>query len=274
MPTNTTNYNLVKPTEEEFYDVNVQNNNMDILDSALRTLQNAIASGATEEELLELQRIFTAHIRGNASTEEKGHVQLDDSTNSTSTNKAATPNAVNKLRKSLVDENGKLLDGVIPSSIENYVRIALLDFLANPTALARVSGLSEYKKILIRLMQTKTNTTSTVVVQITYNRQMGNSMYVGSSTAGLINATSVNVPVTSTYPIANGDIEIDNQNLYYQTEMKTYNETLDGNSGSHSLGIVSLRSRLSNPLDVLEFMVSGSGNSFIGGKIEVLGVRR
>jgi len=35
MPSNTTNYNLVKPAENEYYDISVQNENMDIIDTAL-----------------------------------------------------------------------------------------------------------------------------------------------------------------------------------------------------------------------------------------------
>lgn len=51
MSTNTPNYNLEKPNEEEFYDVNVQNGNMDKIDSALKTLAVEVANGVTEEDL-------------------------------------------------------------------------------------------------------------------------------------------------------------------------------------------------------------------------------
>jgi|GEM_PF-2234983 len=51
MSTNTPNYNLEKPNEEEFYDVNVQNGNMDKIDSALKTLAVEVASGVTQEDL-------------------------------------------------------------------------------------------------------------------------------------------------------------------------------------------------------------------------------
>lgn len=39
MATNTTNYNLVKPNEDDFYDIEVQNDNMDIIDEELGALQ-------------------------------------------------------------------------------------------------------------------------------------------------------------------------------------------------------------------------------------------
>ncbi|WP_342534823.1 glycine-rich domain-containing protein [Lysinibacillus sp. FSL M8-0337] len=51
MSTNTPNYNLEKPNEEEFYDVNVQNGNMDKIDSALKTLAVEVASGVSQEDL-------------------------------------------------------------------------------------------------------------------------------------------------------------------------------------------------------------------------------
>lgn len=51
MSTNTPNYNLEKPNEEEFYDVNVQNGNMDKIDSAINALAVEVASGVTQEDL-------------------------------------------------------------------------------------------------------------------------------------------------------------------------------------------------------------------------------
>jgi hypothetical protein len=38
MPKTTTNYGLTKPNVEDFYDVNVQNNNMDIIDTKMKEL--------------------------------------------------------------------------------------------------------------------------------------------------------------------------------------------------------------------------------------------
>jgi len=36
MPTKTTNYGLVKPTPEEYYNVEIQNANMDIIDTQIK----------------------------------------------------------------------------------------------------------------------------------------------------------------------------------------------------------------------------------------------
>lgn len=62
MPTNTPNFKLIKPTQEEFYDVEVPNSNMDIIDRLLKGLQDAITSGATEKELTALKEALTSHM--------------------------------------------------------------------------------------------------------------------------------------------------------------------------------------------------------------------
>lgn len=51
MPNYTANYNLQKPTPEEFYDVGVQNNNMDVIDGAVKGVEDDLASlGADLEQ--------------------------------------------------------------------------------------------------------------------------------------------------------------------------------------------------------------------------------
>lgn len=78
MPTNTANYNLVKPGTDEFYDVSVHNGNSDIIDAKLK--ENADG--------------LTTHLEEKASLTEVGHVQLSNATDSTSELLAATPKAV------------------------------------------------------------------------------------------------------------------------------------------------------------------------------------
>ncbi len=46
MSTNTPNYNLVKPDENDFYDINVQNDNLDTIDQALKDNSDAAAANA------------------------------------------------------------------------------------------------------------------------------------------------------------------------------------------------------------------------------------
>ena len=46
MSTTTTNYGMVKPTEDEFYDVAVQNGNMNIIDTQMKANADAAANAA------------------------------------------------------------------------------------------------------------------------------------------------------------------------------------------------------------------------------------
>lgn len=48
MATNTPNYNLVKPGDNDFYNVAVDNGNMDIIDTVLK----ALADGQTPSEII------------------------------------------------------------------------------------------------------------------------------------------------------------------------------------------------------------------------------
>lgn len=61
MTTNTTNFNLIKPLQGDFYDVGITNENMDTLDEILKALQDAINSGASEQDLAALQAALVAH---------------------------------------------------------------------------------------------------------------------------------------------------------------------------------------------------------------------
>ena len=42
MATNTTNYNLIKPADEDFYDIAVFNNNSDVIDSTLKSISDNV----------------------------------------------------------------------------------------------------------------------------------------------------------------------------------------------------------------------------------------
>ncbi|MFY0520932.1 hypothetical protein ACOMCU_24375 [Lysinibacillus sp. UGB7] len=51
MPTNTTNFNLEKPNVDEFYDVGVQNANMDKIDTVLKTISDEVVKIMENESL-------------------------------------------------------------------------------------------------------------------------------------------------------------------------------------------------------------------------------
>ncbi|MHB8064475.1 MAG: hypothetical protein ACYDG2_17895, partial [Ruminiclostridium sp.] len=44
MATNTNNYNLIKPSQEDFYNIEDQNTNMDIIDAQLKSEEEALAN--------------------------------------------------------------------------------------------------------------------------------------------------------------------------------------------------------------------------------------
>ena len=61
MAEKTPNFNLTKPLESEFYDINVQNGNMDKIDQALQGHADQI-SKLQEGAGTEIQETLTAHI--------------------------------------------------------------------------------------------------------------------------------------------------------------------------------------------------------------------
>lgn len=48
MAQHTTNYNLVKPTENEYYDINIHNGNMDTIDTELKNIKDSLEGLSTE----------------------------------------------------------------------------------------------------------------------------------------------------------------------------------------------------------------------------------
>ncbi|MGI5912645.1 MAG: pyocin knob domain-containing protein [Syntrophomonadaceae bacterium] len=105
----TTNYELKKPGDDDFYDVKDFNDNADIIDQALKAHDDALATKETpagaqakaEAAAGAVQAELDAHKTENASTSQKGHVQLSTSTTSTSTSLAATASAVKTVNDAL-----------------------------------------------------------------------------------------------------------------------------------------------------------------------------
>ena len=61
MATKTTNYGLTKPDGADFYDVDVQNDNMDIIDKQMKANANDIAQ--LNSDISEMHFIVIRHIR-------------------------------------------------------------------------------------------------------------------------------------------------------------------------------------------------------------------
>ncbi|MGN7402725.1 hypothetical protein ACTHO0_22990 [Cytobacillus praedii] len=114
MPTNTTNFNLIKPGQDDFYDVSVPNANMDTIDGVIKTLQDAINSGATEQELAQIHQDLATHSADKANPHEvtKSQVGLGnvDNVKQIPITEKGQPNGVAAL-----DANGKVInsDGTI-----------------------------------------------------------------------------------------------------------------------------------------------------------------
>ena len=138
------NLNLTKPSEDEFYDINVQNENMDIIDREINGLKQPAYEVSTAMSDLHSGEMITvafgkiakavstliSHITSKATSSVLGHVKLSDSTSSTSASTAgvaATPKAV-KAAYDLANSNTKKLgttdisgigDGTVTGAIVN-----------------------------------------------------------------------------------------------------------------------------------------------------------
>ena len=123
MSSKTTNLNLTKPSEDEFYDINVQNENMDIIDREINGLKQLAYEVSTAMSDLNSGEMITvafgkiakavstliSHVASKATNSVLGHVKLSDSTSSTSASTAgvaATPKAV-KAAYDLANSNTK-----------------------------------------------------------------------------------------------------------------------------------------------------------------------
>lgn len=144
MSSKTTNLNLTKPSEDEFYDINVQNENMNIIDREIGGLKQPTYEVSTVMSDLNSGEMITvafgkiakavstliSHVASKATSSVLGHVKLSDSTSSTSASTAgvaATPKAV-KAAYDLANSNTEKIgttdisgigDGTVTGAIVN-----------------------------------------------------------------------------------------------------------------------------------------------------------
>ena len=144
MSSKTTNLNLTKPSEDEFYDINVQNENMNIIDREIGGLKQPTYEVSTAMSDLNSGEMITvafgkiakavstliSHVASKATSSVLGHVKLSDSTSSTSASTAgvaATPKAV-KAAYDLANSNTEKIgttdisgigDGTVTGAIVN-----------------------------------------------------------------------------------------------------------------------------------------------------------
>lgn len=129
MATNTDNFDLIKQDELEFYDVKIVNTNLDTIDGALKTLQDAINSGATEQEIELLRQELASHLADKANPHgvTKSQVGLSNvdntkqipATEKGAANGVATLDASKKITTTQIPDLGSL--GVVKSAEGSYV---------------------------------------------------------------------------------------------------------------------------------------------------------
>lgn len=201
MSSKTTNLNLTKPSEDEFYDINVQNENMDIIDREINGLKQPAYEVPTAMSDLHSGEMITvafgkiakavstliSHTTSKATNSVLGHVKLSDSTSSTSASTAgvaATPKAV-KAAYDLANSNTEKLgttdisgigDGTVTGAIVNN-KEAIEDVTQSLTQSARVFMNENYGKN-VSVLATKCDDRYIVsgIIQIT-NTTIGQDIF-------------------------------------------------------------------------------------------------
>lgn len=91
---------LVKPSQDEFYDVAVPNNNMDKIDAALKVLSDALGGidlSTLSQAIANVDNKVTTHLEEKATLTTFGHTRLSNDINSASEVMSATPKAVKQV---------------------------------------------------------------------------------------------------------------------------------------------------------------------------------
>lgn len=98
MPNYTSNYNLVKPLETDFYDVEVQNGNMDSIDTALNNkVDKVTGKGLSTEDYTSVEKTKLSGIADNANNYSHPSTHSADIIVDGTTNKAFTAAEKTKL---------------------------------------------------------------------------------------------------------------------------------------------------------------------------------
>ena len=100
MATNTTNYNLVKPSENEYYDINVSNSNLDIIDTEIKKVNDRLDSVSTDAQ----STSFDNSSNGMEAT------NVQDAIEENKTSILSLEKLVGEANKTLIEECNKLLD--------------------------------------------------------------------------------------------------------------------------------------------------------------------
>ena len=100
MAANTTNYNLVKPSENKYYDININNSNLDIIDTEIKKINDKLNSVSTDAK----STSFDNSDNGMSAT------NVQDAIVENKTSILELQELVGQANKTLIEECNKLLD--------------------------------------------------------------------------------------------------------------------------------------------------------------------
>ena len=107
MATNTTNYNLAKPSENEYYDINVSNSNLDIIDTEIKKVNDRLDSVSTDAQSTSFDNSSNGMEATNvqdAIEENKQNIEANK------TSILSLQELVGQANQTLIEECNKLLD--------------------------------------------------------------------------------------------------------------------------------------------------------------------
>ena len=107
MATNTTNYNLVKPSENEYYDINVSNSNLDIIDTEIKRVNDRLDSVSTDAQSTSFDNSSNGMIATNV---QDAIEENKESIEANKTSILSLQELVCQANQTLIEECNKLLD--------------------------------------------------------------------------------------------------------------------------------------------------------------------
>ncbi|KQL17691.1 hypothetical protein [Cytobacillus solani] len=282
MPTNTTNFNLIKPGQDDFYDVSVPNANMDTIDGILKILQDAINSGATEQELAQIREELATHLADKANPHGTDKTQIGlgnvDNVKQIPASEKGQPNGV-----AMLDADGNVInaDG---SGISGFELIATVEPSVSTSAIVLSSIPTKYRdlKLIIKSIIPGNTNGGLAPASLKINESGVGTVrgisFQGSSTTNVNHDSQLYIghfysQVNTTNEATYAEIEFSNE----QGEAKRikHNQYITGSSGSSQKfgSLVLLRSPVIEKITSIELSIPDVNFKFAPGtKIQLFGV--
>lgn len=204
MATNTENYNLTKPSNEDFYDVQVQNDNMDIIDAKLKSLSDDIvtASADAKKAGTDAQSNLNTHTsnKSNPHGVTASQVGLGKVPNVATNDQTPTYSDASTL--------ATLVSGEKLSVAFGKIKKAITDLIAHVSKSATSSTIG-HVKITDSLTSTATDTAASAKAIKTVNDKVINQGFEliksQTITTGTMQSTTSGKGVTLSYPVTGID---------------------------------------------------------------------